>query len=111
MTSWSRLPELVRFLSTLPGRTDLGEPAVLALLSTYSSAQALAQVPLDEVATTLERVSGGRWGREQAQALQELARPPSRVRGPWLPAVWWRGHWRNNCGTRRSHLRTGSGDC
>jgi transposase len=66
-------PEFVRFLSTLPGRTDLGEPAVLALLSTYSSAQALAQVPLDELTTTLERVSGGRWGRDQAHALRELA--------------------------------------
>ena len=26
-------PEVVRFLSSLPGRTDLGEPAVLDLLS------------------------------------------------------------------------------
>jgi transposase len=66
-------PELVRFLPTLPGRTDLGEPAVLALLSTYSSAQAMAQVSLDALTTMLERVSGGRWGHDQAHALQELA--------------------------------------
>jgi len=66
-------PEFVRFLPRLPGHTDLGNPAVLDLLSTYSSAQALAQVPLEELTTTLERVSGGRWTREQAQALQDLA--------------------------------------
>jgi hypothetical protein len=56
------LPEFVRFVPTVPGRSDLGEPAVLALLallSTSSSAQALAPVPLDELTTTLERVSGG----------------------------------------------------
>ena len=40
-------PELVRFLPRRPGRTDLGQPAVLQLLSRYSSAQAVAQVPLD----------------------------------------------------------------
>jgi transposase len=33
-------PAFVRFLPTLPGRTDLGEPAVLHLLSTYRSARA-----------------------------------------------------------------------
>ncbi len=66
-------PEFVRFLPTLPGRTDLGEPMVLELLSTYSSAQALAQAPLDELTMTLERVSGGRWGHDQARAVQELA--------------------------------------
>jgi transposase len=69
-----RFPECVRFLPTLPGRTDLGEPAVLHLLSTYSSAQALAQSALDEVSTVLERLRGGRWGHDQAQALHELAR-------------------------------------
>jgi transposase len=66
-------PEFVRFLARLPGRSDLGDPAVLDLLSTYSSAHALAQVPLEELTTALERVSGGRWMREQAQALQDLA--------------------------------------
>jgi hypothetical protein len=37
-------PELV---SHLPEHADLGAPAVLRLLSRYSSAPALAQVPLD----------------------------------------------------------------
>jgi transposase len=66
-------PEFVRFLPSLPGRTDLGEPAVLELLRTYSSAQALAQAPLDELAATLRQLSHGRWGQDEAQALQELA--------------------------------------
>jgi hypothetical protein len=64
----------VRFLPALPGRTDLGEPAVLELLSRYSSAQALAHAPLEEVARSLDLVSAGGWGHEQAQALQDLAR-------------------------------------
>jgi transposase len=63
-------PELV---SHLPAHADLGAPAVLHLLSRYSSAQALAQVPLDELQQVLEEVSERRWGRAQAQALQELA--------------------------------------
>ncbi len=67
-------PEFVGFLSTLPGGADLGAPATLGLLSQYSSAQALALLPLEEVATMLDQLSGGRWGREQAQALQDLAR-------------------------------------
>jgi transposase len=67
-------PEFVRFLPSLPGRTDLGTPAVLQLLSTYSSAQALAHATVDDLTTTLERVSGGRWGPDQAVSLQELAR-------------------------------------
>ncbi len=66
-------PEFVGFLPTLPGRHDLGTPAVLTLLSQYSSAQALAQVALDELTTTLDHLSGGRWGVAQAQALQTLA--------------------------------------
>ena len=67
-------PELVRFLPRLPGRTDLGQPAVLQLLSTYGSAQVVAHVSLDELAAALEQMSAGRWGRGEAQALQELAR-------------------------------------
>jgi transposase len=67
-------PELVRFLSSLPGHTDLGTPAVVQLLCTYSSAQAVAQAPLDELSAVLERLSGGRWGQDQARAVQELAR-------------------------------------
>jgi transposase len=74
-------PEFVRFLSTLPGRADLGDPAVLQLLHTDSSAQALAQAPREELATVLDRLSRGRWGQEHAQALQELAqRSPASAR-------------------------------
>ena len=67
-------PEFVRFLPSLPGRTDLGDPAILQLLSSSSSACALAQLPLNELTDLLARVSGGRWGLDQAQALQALAR-------------------------------------
>jgi transposase len=67
-------PEFVRLLPTLPGRTDLGEPAILQLLSASSSAYALSQRPLDELSGLLARVSGGRWGPDHAQALQALAR-------------------------------------
>jgi transposase len=66
-------PEFVRFLSTLPGRADLGDPAVLELLRAHSSASALAQVPLDELTATLAQVSDGRWGPDQAAALQTRA--------------------------------------
>jgi transposase len=64
-------PELV---SQLPDHADLGAPAVLRLLALYSSARALAQAPLDDVTRLLEEVSAHRWGRAQAQALQEVAR-------------------------------------
>ncbi len=57
----------------LPERADLGAPAVLRLLSRSSSAQALAGAPLEEVSQVVEEVSAGRWGRPQAQALQERA--------------------------------------
>ena len=63
-------PELV---SHLPEHADLGAPAVLHLLSRYSSAQALAQVALDELQQVLEEVSERHWGRAQAQALHDLA--------------------------------------
>lgn len=66
-------PEFVCFLPSLPGHPDLGEPAVLELLAIDSSAQALAHVPLDELSATLERLTNGRWGLDQAQALQTLA--------------------------------------
>jgi transposase len=73
-------PEFVRFRSTLPGRPDLGEPAVLHLLSPSSSARALAPVPLDALSRVLERrsegLSEGRWGVDQAQALQPTYRMP-----------------------------------
>ncbi len=42
-------PEFVGVLPTLPGRHDLGAPAVITLLSRKSSAQALAQVALAEL--------------------------------------------------------------
>jgi transposase len=64
-------PELV---THLPDRVDLCTPGVLRLLGVYSSAQALAQAHLDELARVLQEVSERRWGRAQAVALQELAR-------------------------------------
>jgi transposase len=67
-------PEVVRFLPRLPGRSDLGQPAVLQLLSRYNSAQVVAQVSLDELTGALEQLSAGRWGPSEAQALQALAR-------------------------------------
>ena len=85
-------PEFVRLLPTLPGRTDLGEPAVLALLRTYSSAQALAHVSLDAN-------SRRGWSRCVAAA-GDMTRhmpctnspvAPRPVVGPWQPAVWWHG--------------------
>ena len=63
-------PELV---GQLPEHADLGTPAVLRLLSVYSSAQTLAHAPLDDVARVLAEVSAARWGRTHAQALQDLA--------------------------------------
>src|SRR5262249_46251680 len=64
-------PELV---SQLPDHADLGTLAVLRLLTVYSSAQALAQAPFDDVARLLAEVSQHRWGPAQAQALHTLAR-------------------------------------
>jgi transposase len=63
-------PELV---GHLPERADLGAAGVLRLLSVYSSAHVLARTPLDELSRVLEEVSARRWGRAQAQALQDLA--------------------------------------
>ena len=56
-----------------PDRCDLATPALLSLLGTYGSAQALAAAPLAEVATLLAERSGGRWGEPQAGALQARA--------------------------------------
>jgi hypothetical protein len=69
-----RFPAFVRFLPTLPGRTDLGEPAVRPLVSRSSSARALADVPLEVLRRLLAELSEGRWGQSHASALQELAR-------------------------------------
>src|SRR5262249_43069682 len=66
-------PELVRFLPSLPGPSDLASPGVLQRLSLYSSAQALAQAPRADLSAQLAQLSGGRWMADQAQALQELA--------------------------------------
>ena len=66
-------PEFVRFVSSLPGRADLGDAGVLAFLARYSSAQVVAQTPLEELAPAVTQVSQGRWGAEQAQALHALA--------------------------------------
>lgn len=63
-------PELV---GHLPARADLGTAAVLRLLTRSSSAQAMAQTPLDDLTRVLEEVSAGRWGYEQAAALHEVA--------------------------------------
>jgi transposase len=69
--------ELVVLFPELPEHTpdqcDLFAPALLRLLETYSSAQALAQAPLEEVTATVTRVSEERWTQEQALALQRLA--------------------------------------
>jgi transposase len=69
--------ELVVLFPELPEHTpeqcDLFAPALLHLLVTYSSAQALAQAPLEEVTATLTQVSAGRWTQEQAETLQRLA--------------------------------------
>jgi len=63
-------PELV---GHLPEHADLGAAAVLRLLSRYSSAQAFATAPLDDLSRVLDEVSARRWTRAHAQALQELA--------------------------------------
>jgi transposase len=71
-------PEL---LAHLPMRGDLRTPAVVRLLTRYNSAQALAQVDSDTLTGVLAEVSGGRWGRQQAVALQALARPRQSAAG------------------------------
>jgi transposase len=63
-------PELV---GQLPDHADLGTPSVLRLLTRYSSAQAMAQEPLDDLRRVVEEVSTGRWGLAQAVALRAVA--------------------------------------
>jgi transposase len=69
--------ELVVIFPELPTHTpdqcDLAAPALLRLLSTDSSAQALAALTLEQLATTLAEVSQGRWGTTQAELLQAVA--------------------------------------
>ncbi len=63
-------PELV---GHLPQHADLADPAVLTLLSQYSSAQAIAGAKLTELTSALAEASGKRWGEAEAQAMQHLA--------------------------------------
>lgn len=69
--------ELVVLFPELPDQTpeqcDLMAPAMLPLLATYSSAQAVAQAPLEELTAVMSQVSAGRWTQPQAAALQHLA--------------------------------------
>lgn len=66
-----------KLMSHLPPGADLGTSAILKLLSTYSSAERLAQAKLTAVAKLLSEQSAGRWGRAEAQALQTLAQHSS----------------------------------
>lgn len=72
------LDELVLVFPELPdhtpGRCALATPALLHLLGTYGSAEALATAPLTELAAVLTAQSKGRWGEVQAAAVQNLAR-------------------------------------
>ena len=72
------LDELVLVFPELPDHTpercDLAAPALLHLLGSYGSAQALAAAPPAEVAALLAARSKGRWGEAQAATLQDLAR-------------------------------------
>lgn len=69
--------ELVVIFPELPTHTpdqcDLAAPALLRVLRTYGSAQALAAVPTGALTALLAEVSAGRWGATQAAALQALA--------------------------------------
>ena len=56
-------PEL---MTHLPTGADLGTPAVLQLLSTYSSAEQLARAEGSALATLLRDHSAGRWGGAEA---------------------------------------------
>lgn len=70
--------ELVVLFPELPDHTPehraLMDPAVLRLVEAYGSAQAFAQAAPDELAALLKEVSAGVWTREQADALQRVAR-------------------------------------
>jgi transposase len=66
-------PEFVRLLAQLPGRADLGTPAVLQLLEAYPAAVALATAADAEVLVAVERASDGHWGPTEAALLQLAA--------------------------------------
>jgi transposase len=63
-------PELI---GHLPQHADLADPAVLTVLSQYSSAQAIARVPLAELSAKLAEASVNRWSQPEAEDLQRLA--------------------------------------
>lgn len=63
-------PEVPRHL---PQHADLADPAILTLLSQYSSAQAIAGAKLSDLTVCLAEASGKRWGHAEAQALQQMA--------------------------------------
>jgi transposase len=58
----------------LPDTCELAHAAVLDLLRTYGSAQALAAADLTDMAARLATHSAGRWGEAEAAALQTVAR-------------------------------------
>jgi len=72
-----RLDELVvvfpELPEHLPHRCDLAHPAVLHLLATFGTAQALAVAAVADVAALLSQHSGGRWGEAEAVALHRHA--------------------------------------
>jgi hypothetical protein len=91
-------PARVRALPRLlPGRTDQGQPAILQLVSTWSSAQALAHAPL-------EQLSAGQqwgWGAAEAQALQNWGqKAPDLSRGMHGLLAWPRSRPRPAGGAR-----------
>jgi transposase len=67
------VPLFPELMSHLPRHADLGDPLILAFLSQYSSAQALARATLADVTALLVERSDGRWGQAEAQALHSLA--------------------------------------
>jgi transposase len=87
------LPELV---GQVPHHADWLGPVMLALLSRYSSAQAIACAPLAELTATLAEASGtGASGRHTLCTTWPGTRPPAAAR--WRPAVWWDGRWPGLC--------------
>jgi transposase len=66
-------PEFVRLVARWPGTTNLGAPAVLGLLSTYPSAQAVARADPDALVARLGEASAGGWGMAEATALATAA--------------------------------------
>lgn len=57
-----------------PHNCDLFTPALLHLLVSSPSAQALVAASPEAIRTRVQEVSGGRWGEREAKALQERAK-------------------------------------